>query len=750
MDKISVITPTYNDGDTLELHIETFLDQDYPEKELILVDDGSTDNTKKILKKYESNEDIKVIRFKSNKGACEARNAGAKIAEGEVYSFLPADSFLKPGMLRIWMQMLEDSPEYAFIYGGYTFVDNQIKKPTWLGGRLTMPYHSQEFDVRELKSANYIDGSFPIRKDAYWGAAEAVGLKDGLWNPQVKSLQDWDFWLSVVIEYGGKGRYYNSQFFETTIPHEGGLSDDSSKNWLARTKQIQMLHGIKPAELCVTAPFAPWHGKSVAKILDADYRDYPPMKPHDYKAIYIIGFFCYNFEDVKSVFMAPSFLPKVNLLKAQGKWSGEYPMSQAKKLVHFIGSDILTLRKLPLERLNQVIKFLKTCDGVFAELPATQKELKAFGIEADVVPFPPRKWYDEAPKPKKKAIAVYLPKDNDEFYFRHLFLGYEKKKGLIHAMPDVDFHVFGNPLEIGPKNADNYKNWGRVEDVGKIIDSTNAIIRLTPHDGLPISIAEWISAGRNAMTTVKMPYAEHFDLKDFMKRNPTGSVSKMITEVKKRIYEVLEKPVNKAGATHYRKWLDAEQFKKNIASYTKYDEKRYWEKRADSWDQQAQVDIVKRDKLRQILDSLSFDSVLDVGCGNGRFVPFFEGKDYAGFDISERLVEICKERFPDLTFVSSSVEESDKAFGNIILPSQKHLTRQFDLIFCYTVLEHVPPHNLDKAVAALKKLGKKMLLIEPKDFVPNADYCYSHDYRKHFKIKKRWGMGDKWAYLIDL
>ena len=50
--KISVISPCYRDADTLKLHIDTFLDQDYEEKELILIDDGSKDGTKGIIQKY--------------------------------------------------------------------------------------------------------------------------------------------------------------------------------------------------------------------------------------------------------------------------------------------------------------------------------------------------------------------------------------------------------------------------------------------------------------------------------------------------------------------------------------------------------------------------------------------------------------------------------------------------------------------------------------------------------------------------
>src|SRR3990167_9891601 len=99
--KISVVTPAYRDVDTLKLHVETFLDQDLEQKELILVDDGSKDGTKQIIEKYVKKYP-KLIRgtyFPKNLGACVARNEGAKIATGDVYAFLPADSFLKPGLL---------------------------------------------------------------------------------------------------------------------------------------------------------------------------------------------------------------------------------------------------------------------------------------------------------------------------------------------------------------------------------------------------------------------------------------------------------------------------------------------------------------------------------------------------------------------------------------------------------------------------------------------------------------------------
>lgn len=735
MNKISVITPCYKDADTLELHIETFLEQDYQNKELILIDDGSKDGTRSIIEKYVKKfpDLVKGIYFPKNRGACIARNWGAKEATGDVYSFLPADSFLEPGLLTYWMSKLEQNPDVGFVYGGYKFVDDKIAKPTWLGGQLVDVYTSQGFDKRQLETANYIDGSFPIRKEVFWSIAEKVGLKDGLWNPAVKSLQDWDFWLSVVIDGGYSGVYAGEITFETTIPHAGGLSMDSHQNWLARTKQIQRLHNIPEREICVTSLSSYFHAKSVATILDADFKPFPPQKQHDYKGIYLIGFFTGAFFDHVAVFIQPAQLGNLERI-----YNGQLPMKYfpGKKIIHWIGSDILGLAKLTAEQLHGIRKWItENVDACLCELPATQKELAAFGIEAEVVPFPPRKWFDIKPLPKKKAVAIYLPEVNQEFYFRSFFLGDEKKGGLAHDMKDIDFYVFGNPKEV-IKPAKNIYVMGRTEGPGSFIYETSAIVRLTPHDGLPISVAEWIGAGRNALTTIEMPFAEHLDLVKIGKSKMSNDRLKEVVATK--IRQVLKKPLNVEGAKHYRKWLDNDKYIKKIYSYLKYDEKKYWEKRSASWVEQSKVDVVDEKKIKRILKELKFDSVLDIGCGSGRFVPYFKDKEYHGCDISKSLVEVCRTNFPEKDFYTSAVE-------NI-----KPMREKYDLIFSYTCLEHVTPENIKKAVEAIKRTGKKLLLIEPVGFTPDGDYCFPHDYDKLFTVEKKIQLGDKVAHIITL
>ena len=89
-EKISIIIPTYNREKTIIDSINSVLKQTYKNLELIIVDDGSTDNTKKIVSKIKDNR-IKYIKLKTNSGACIARNTGITSATGKYISFQDSD-----------------------------------------------------------------------------------------------------------------------------------------------------------------------------------------------------------------------------------------------------------------------------------------------------------------------------------------------------------------------------------------------------------------------------------------------------------------------------------------------------------------------------------------------------------------------------------------------------------------------------------------------------------------------------------
>lgn len=98
-EKISVIVPVYNVEKYLERCVESIFKQTYKNIEIILVDDGSTDNSGKICDKFlKKDERVKVIH-KENGGLSDARNAGLEILSGKYIMFVDSDDWISPAMV---------------------------------------------------------------------------------------------------------------------------------------------------------------------------------------------------------------------------------------------------------------------------------------------------------------------------------------------------------------------------------------------------------------------------------------------------------------------------------------------------------------------------------------------------------------------------------------------------------------------------------------------------------------------------
>ena len=118
---VSIIIPTYNNGPVVCQAIDCSLNQTYDNREIIVVDDGSTDNTEQLLdRKYKGK--ITYVR-QENKGPGSARNTGIKYATGEYLQFLDADDLLAPDKLSIQIGQLKNIPEKALSYCDYVRCD---------------------------------------------------------------------------------------------------------------------------------------------------------------------------------------------------------------------------------------------------------------------------------------------------------------------------------------------------------------------------------------------------------------------------------------------------------------------------------------------------------------------------------------------------------------------------------------------------------------------------------------------------
>lgn len=122
---ISVITPSYNQGQYLEQTIDSVLSQNYPKLEYIIIDGGSTDNSVAIIKKYE-----KYLTFwqsKPDKGQSDAINVGLKMASGQISSWLNSDDYYLSGCLNNVSHSYQKNNKASFYYGNGFRVDEKGK-----------------------------------------------------------------------------------------------------------------------------------------------------------------------------------------------------------------------------------------------------------------------------------------------------------------------------------------------------------------------------------------------------------------------------------------------------------------------------------------------------------------------------------------------------------------------------------------------------------------------------------------------
>jgi glycosyltransferase involved in cell wall biosynthesis len=124
MNRVSVIVPTYNRADVLRESVASALQQTRPPAEIIIVDDGSTDDTAAVCRYLP--EAVRYIR-QENAGVSAARNRGIREANGEWLAFLDSDDVWEPGKLEVQLAMLEGNPSADWCATGCTVVDGEGK-----------------------------------------------------------------------------------------------------------------------------------------------------------------------------------------------------------------------------------------------------------------------------------------------------------------------------------------------------------------------------------------------------------------------------------------------------------------------------------------------------------------------------------------------------------------------------------------------------------------------------------------------
>ncbi len=122
--RVSVVLPTYNRGWILEQAVESVLGQEYANLELVVVDDGSTDNTNGLLSRF--GDRITVIR-QANRGVSAARNAGIRASNGELIALLDSDDTWLPGKVTAQVAFFSDHPDALVCQTDEIWIRNGVR-----------------------------------------------------------------------------------------------------------------------------------------------------------------------------------------------------------------------------------------------------------------------------------------------------------------------------------------------------------------------------------------------------------------------------------------------------------------------------------------------------------------------------------------------------------------------------------------------------------------------------------------------
>lgn len=234
--RVSVIVPAYNRASFLPACIESIRKCGEPDVEIIVVDDGSKDNTREVVESLQPG--IRYI-FQENRGLPAARNTGIRNSSGKYISYLDSDDTWIPGAVRTIADQLDRHPEIGMVYANASVGNPEDGFQDWFEytKRSSTPQvESQQVEkglelldspslYRALLRINLIfTGAVMIRRE--------LVLSEGMFDERLKTGEDWEVWLRLL---------HHCRFARSHLPmavylkHDGAMTADSSfmqRSWI--------------------------------------------------------------------------------------------------------------------------------------------------------------------------------------------------------------------------------------------------------------------------------------------------------------------------------------------------------------------------------------------------------------------------------------------------------------------------------------------------------------------------------------
>ena len=218
---VSIITPVYNGAEYLDELIQSVLQQDYPNIEHLIIDDGSQDDgaTVAILEKYSH------LRWwsRANKGQYATMNEGLLAAQGEIVCFISADDLLSPGAIAIALEYLEKHPRLDGVFGITNFIDS----------------HGKDYPLRvpfRMASIKYVAYFAHISHCSLYIKKSSLNDNDLLFNPYLRFVGDYDWMIRISQSHLEIGAIRN-ELSKVRI-HLNQTSQKGYKSSLVEVKEV--------------------------------------------------------------------------------------------------------------------------------------------------------------------------------------------------------------------------------------------------------------------------------------------------------------------------------------------------------------------------------------------------------------------------------------------------------------------------------------------------------------------------------
>lgn len=231
--KVSIIIPAYNCADYLKKSIETVLQQTYVNKEIIIVDDSSTDDSYAIAKGFE-NQGVIIIQ-QPNAGAAVARNKGLAYASGEYIQFLDADDFLSPDKIERQVAALAGDTSRVAVCNYVSFIEDKEIKETMIYPDQSSFIYSSDNPINFLINLWGGNGPSNFIQTNCWLVPRNIINKAGYWRKYRCPDDDGEFFSRVLLASAGIVYVTGIMNFYRRQKNEHKLSSNPNRKYVQNT-----------------------------------------------------------------------------------------------------------------------------------------------------------------------------------------------------------------------------------------------------------------------------------------------------------------------------------------------------------------------------------------------------------------------------------------------------------------------------------------------------------------------------------